>query len=72
VPPLAFAEAVVVVVPPTPIVGEPLSILVINDFGMPEIGLLISIKANPGPPTTEASPGPPEFHIEHPGRGGGG
>jgi hypothetical protein len=63
-------ETTVVVLPPSPVVGEPLSVLVTR-ASETEVELSISVQANPGPPGTSpgppgTSPGRPTIEIVHP------
>jgi hypothetical protein len=60
--PVGALETTVVIVPPSPITGEPLTILVTRGSAT-EIELLVSVQANPGPPNTGANPGPPTIEI---------
>ena len=70
-PSLAAADIIVVttppnpVVPPSPIVGNPLSILVTRTSG-PEIVMFISVQISPGPPGAGINPGPPNIEIVRP------
>ena len=62
----ASAEIVVLTVPPSPIIGEPLSVQVLESSGT-EVSPLVSLAQNPGPPNTEIHPPDPGLELLTPG-----
>lgn len=62
----ASAEIVAVVVPPNPIINEPLSVSV-SQISETEVIPLVSVGVNPGPPDIETHPPDPGLELLTPG-----
>lgn len=62
----ASAEIVVTAVPPSPVIGEPLTVQILEVSGT-EVSPLVILAQNPGPPDTGAHPPDPGLELLTPG-----